>query len=117
LDPTHPVLSSKRYLPVISDFKYVLNAKGMARIFASLPAHRSKTIRIRRKCTPSLEAFLEALTLAQCMDEQTWRKVEEGHVENELRGWIFAFNAGISLGSLSERLLNWNGMFAYLKAF
>jgi hypothetical protein len=117
LDPTHPVLSSKRYLPVISDFKYVLNVKGMARIFASLPVHRSETIRIRRKCTSSLDAFLEALKLAQCMDEQIWRKVEEGHVENEMRNWIFAFNASISLGSLSERLLNWNGTFAYLRAF
>ena len=114
LDPTHPVLSSKRYLPCISDFKYVLNVRGMARIFASLPVNRSKPIRLRRKCIPSLDAFLETLTLAQHMDEQKWRKLEEGHVENEMRSWIFAFNASISLGSLSERLLNWNGMFAYL---
>jgi hypothetical protein len=117
LDPMHPVLSSKRYIPCISDFKYVLNVKGMARLFASLPINRSKSVQLRRKYIPSLDAFLEALTMAQYMDEQQWRKMEEGHVENEARSWIVAFNTSISLGSLSERLLHWDGMFAQPNIF
>jgi hypothetical protein len=31
----------------------------------------------------------------------------QGHVEDESRGWVGAFNASISLGSLFERLLGW----------
>ena len=37
LNPTHPFLQYRRYSPCISDLKCVLNVKGMARIFLSLP--------------------------------------------------------------------------------
>jgi hypothetical protein len=37
LDPTHTVLSHRRYSVCISDLKCVLNVNGMARHFASLP--------------------------------------------------------------------------------
>lgn len=37
LDPSHTVLSHRRYSVCISDVKCVLNVKGMARYFASLP--------------------------------------------------------------------------------
>lgn len=37
LDPTHTVLSHRRYSVCISDLKCVLNVDGMARHFASLP--------------------------------------------------------------------------------
>ena len=33
-----------------------------------------------------------------------------GHVESEHRGWVGAFNTSNSLGSVFERLLNWEGM-------
>lgn len=37
LNPTHPYLQNRRYSPCISDLKCVLNVKGMARMFLSLP--------------------------------------------------------------------------------
>ena len=42
------------------------------------------------------------------MDGQMWRPCTKGHVETEPKGWVGAFNASISLSSLSERLLNWD---------
>ena len=44
------------------------------------------------------------------MDAQMWRSFNMGHVESEHRGWVGAFNTSISLGSVFERLLNWEGM-------
>jgi hypothetical protein len=111
LDPMHPVLLHKRYIPCVSDFKYVLNVKGMARIFSSISLNRSSSSRLKRKSLQSLDAFLETLKIGQYMDEQIWRKTEEGHVENETKTWVVAFNTSISLGSLSERLLHWEGMY------
>ncbi len=40
LDPSHTVLSHRRYSVCISDLKCVLNVNGMARYFASLPIDR-----------------------------------------------------------------------------
>jgi hypothetical protein len=40
LDPSHTVLSHRRYSVCISDLKCVLNVNGMARYFASLPFDR-----------------------------------------------------------------------------
>jgi hypothetical protein len=42
------------------------------------------------------------------MDGIVWRSMTQGHVEIEPRGWVGAFNASISLGSLFERLLSWD---------
>lgn len=95
LNPDHFVLSNRRYSPCISDLKCVLNVKGMARLFVS-------------SAGTFLQDWLDALSLAQFMDEITWRATSQGHVEIELRGWVGAFNASISLGSLFERLLSWD---------
>lgn len=95
LDPNHFILTHRRYSPCISDLKCVLNVKGMPRLFAS----HSKTF---------LQDWVAALSLGQMMDPQVWRAFSEGHVEVELRGWVGAFNASISLGSLFERLLSWD---------
>jgi len=95
LDPNHFCLTHRRYSPCISDLKCVLNVKGMARLFAS-------------KAGSFLNDWLACLSLAQFMDGQVWREVSQGHVENDPRGWVGAFNASISLGSLFERLLSWN---------
>ncbi|KAL3922161.1 MAG: hypothetical protein SGILL_002354 [Bacillariaceae sp.] len=95
LDPNHFVLTHRRYSPCISDLKCVLNVKGMPRLFAS----RQGTF---------LKDWVASLALGQMMDSQTWRDWTEGHVELESRGWVGAFNASISLGSLFERLLSWN---------
>ncbi|GKZ00839.1 hypothetical protein MPSEU_001035600 [Mayamaea pseudoterrestris] len=94
LDPQHPVLSHRRYSPCISDLKCVLNVKGMPRIFACQQAS-------------FLNDWIAALSAAQFMDSHVWRHWSQGHVENESRGWVSAFNASISLGSLFERLLGW----------
>jgi hypothetical protein len=51
--------------------------------------------------------MIKTLALAQNMDGQMWRSWTQGHVETEPKGWVGAFNASISLGSLFERLLNW----------
>ena len=93
LDPTHPVLSHRRYSPCISDLKCVLNVVGMAREFAA-----------GGKC---LDDWLELLSIPQGMDGQTWRTRAQGHIHVEPKGWIGAFNASISLGSLFERILGW----------
>ena len=95
LNPNHFCLTHRRYSPCISDLKCVLNVKGMARLFAS-------------KAGTFLDDWLSCLSLSQFMDGQVWRVASQGHVENEPRGWVGAFNASISLGSLFERLLSWN---------
>lgn len=94
LDPLHFVLTHRRYSPCISDLKCVLNVKGMPRLFAC-------------KGGSFLFDWIETLSLAQQMDPQTWRHWTQGHVEDESRAWVGAFNASISLGSLFERLLGW----------
>lgn len=95
LDPNHFVLTHRRYSPCISDLKCVLNVKGMPRLFASTS-------------TSFLRDWIASLALGQMMDSQTWRDWNQGHVELEVRGWVGAFNASISLGSLFERLLSWD---------
>eukprot|EP00546_Thalassionema_frauenfeldii_P000890 CAMPEP_0178937310 /NCGR_PEP_ID=MMETSP0786-20121207/25676_1 /TAXON_ID=186022 /ORGANISM="Thalassionema frauenfeldii, Strain CCMP 1798" /LENGTH=2359 /DNA_ID=CAMNT_0020615847 /DNA_START=262 /DNA_END=7341 /DNA_ORIENTATION=- len=95
LDPNHFVLTHRRYSPCVSDLKCVLNVKGMARLFSS-------------KCGTFLSDWLASLALSQWMDGQVWRTFTQGHVETEPRGWVGAFNASISLGSLFERLLCWD---------
>jgi len=95
LDPNHSVLTNRRYAPCVSDLKCVLNVKGMPRIFACKEA-------------TFLDDWVSSLSLAQLMDPHVWRHWSEGHVENESRGWVGAFNASISLGSLFERLLGWS---------
>lgn len=95
LNPNHFVLTHRRYSPCISDLKCVLNVKGMPRLFAS----QSGTF---------LKDWLAALGLGQLMNAQIWRDYSQGHVELEVRGWVGAFNASISLGSLFERLLSWD---------
>jgi hypothetical protein len=94
LDPNHFVLTHRRYSPCISDFKCVLNVNGMPRVIAA-------------KDGTFLADWIAALSLAQFMDAQMWRHWTQGHVEDESRGWVGAFNASISLGSLFERLLGW----------
>jgi hypothetical protein len=94
LNPNHFVLTHRRYSPCISDLKCVLNVKGMPRLFAS-------------KSGTFLQDWISALGLGQLMDAQVWRDWTQGHVELEARGWVGAFNASISLGSLFERLLSW----------
>lgn len=94
LDPNHFVLTHRRYSPCISDFKCVLNVNGMPRVIAA----RGGTF---------LADWISSLGLAQFMDVQVWRHWAQGHVEDESRGWVGAFNASISLGSLFERLLGW----------
>ena len=95
LDPNHFVMMNRRYSPCISDLKCVLNVKGMPRLFAS-------------KSGCFLKDWIAALGLGQMMDSQVWRDWALGHVEVEHRGWVGAFNASISLGSLFERLLSWD---------
>ena len=95
LNPNHFVLTHRRYSPCISDLKCVLNVKGMPRLFAS-------------KSGTFLRDWIAALSLGQLMDAQIWRDWSQGHVELEVRGWVGAFNASISLGSLFERLLSWD---------
>ena len=95
LNPNHFVLTHRRYSPCISDLKCVLNVKGMPRLFAS-------------KHGTFLRDWIAALQLGQMMDAQIWRDWSQGHVELEVRGWVGAFNASISLGSLFERLLSWD---------
>ena len=95
LNPNHFVLTHRRYSPCISDLKCVLNVKGMPRLFANLG-------------NTFLQDWISALALGQMMDPQLWRDWSEGHIEMEVRGWVGAFNASISLGSLFERLLSWD---------
>jgi hypothetical protein len=94
LNPNHHVLAHRRYSPCISDLKCVLNVKGMPRLFAA-------------KGGTFLGDWIEVLSIAQFMDPQSWRHWTFGHVEDESRGWVGAFNASISLGSIFERLLSW----------
>jgi len=95
LDPNHFVLTHRRYSPCISDLKCVLNVKGMPRLFAC-------------KGGTFLWDWIDTLSISQQMDPQHWRTWNQGHVEDESRGWVGAFNASISLGSLFERLLGWD---------
>jgi hypothetical protein len=116
LDPNHPVLTHRRYSPCISDLKCVLNVPGMARLFASVPLS-APPLAAGDNAPPMsdqfsfLDGWIQVLSLGQNMDGQVWRTWGQGHVERESRGWVGAFNASISLGSLFERLLSWNGKF------
>jgi len=92
LDPEHFALSYRRYSPAVSDLKCVLNVPGMARVAVS---------------GSFLDDWMKGLSFAQMMDPQVWRHRSLGHVEEESRGWVGAFNGSISLGSLFERLLGW----------
>jgi hypothetical protein len=116
LDTQHSVLSQRRYGPCVSDLKCVLNVPGVARLFASLPISKldnyKETKLIARPCL--LDAWINLLSICQNMDLQRWRRREEGHVEQEPRDWVGAFNAGIAIGSLYERLLNWEGQYIFL---
>lgn len=94
LDPNHFVLAHRRYSPCVSDLKCVLNVAGMPRVASCC------------KVT-FLEDWIATLAVAQFMDPQYWRSWSQGHIEDESRGWVGAFNASISLGSLFERLLGW----------
>ena len=94
LNSNHFVLAHRRYSPCVSDLKCVLNVAGMPRVTACAGGS-------------FLGDWIEALSVAQSMDPQTWRHWSQGHVEEESRGWVGAFNASISLGSLFERLLGW----------
>jgi len=106
LNSTHIVLSNRRYSPCISDLKCVLNVPGMGRLFSSVPSSSSSSPKGNGgRC--SLDAWVESLSLGQNMDGQEWRCATRNHVETEPKGWVGAFNASISLGSLFERLLNW----------
>ena len=114
LNPTHIVLMNRRYSPCISDLKCVLNVPGMGRLFSSLSAASSSSLSPSlfpkgRGGRCSLDAWVESLSLGQNMDGQEWRCATRNHVETEPKGWVGAFNASISLGSLFERLLNWEG--------
>eukprot|EP00550_Attheya_septentrionalis_P012964 CAMPEP_0198304944 /NCGR_PEP_ID=MMETSP1449-20131203/57651_1 /TAXON_ID=420275 /ORGANISM="Attheya septentrionalis, Strain CCMP2084" /LENGTH=2807 /DNA_ID=CAMNT_0044007473 /DNA_START=500 /DNA_END=8923 /DNA_ORIENTATION=- len=121
LNPLHPVLTHRRYSACISDLKCVLNVPGMARLFASLPKqtndddddddddgdkYNNKNAS-EEESSCCLNDWISSLSLAQNMDGQQWRSWNRGHIEMEPRGWVGAFNASISLGSLFERLLAW----------
>ena len=95
LDPNHYVLAFRRYSPCVSDLKCVLNVSGMPRVIAAQDG-------------TFLDDWIAALQLTQFMDTQTWRNFGQGHIVEEARGWVGAFNASISLGSLFERLLAWS---------
>jgi hypothetical protein len=95
LNPDHAVLAHRRYSPCISDLKCVLNVHGMPRVVACEGA-------------TFLHDWSSALAMAQWVDPHVWRHWALGHVETESRGWVGAFNASISLGSLFERLLGWS---------
>ena len=113
LDPLHSVLSNRRYGPCISDLKCVLNVPGVARLFSSIPTKLNESSPphpFQKPCL--LDAWMATLSLAQNMDGQRWRRAAEGHVEQEPRDWVGAFNAGISIGSLFERLLSWDGEYS-----
>jgi hypothetical protein len=107
LDITHPIFIHRRYMPCISDLKCVLNVPGIARLFSSIPQSKKKDSFFKSKNKYCLDAWIETLALAQMMDTQKWRRHNEGHIENESKRWIGAFNASISLGSVFERLLMW----------
>lgn len=94
LDPNHYVLTYRRYSPCVSDLKCVLNVDRMPRVIAAAEG-------------TFLDDWIAALKLTQFMDTQTWRHYGLGHVLEEARGWVGAFNASISLGGLYERLLGW----------
>ena len=62
-----------------------------------------------REClVADADMILQTLTLAQQMDGQRWRPWAKGHVETEVKGWVGAFNASISLSSLFDKVLNWD---------
>lgn len=107
LDPLHPVLNNRRYGPCVGDLKCVLNVPGVARLFSSIPKDDAKKSQLQKPCL--LDAWIHTLSLLQNMDGQRWRRLEEGHVETEPRDWVGAFNAGIAIGSLYERILSWEG--------
>ena len=104
LNPNHHVLTHRRYSPCISDLKCVLNVSGMARHFAALKSSPNSSA--YGDC--ALDDWISTLAVAQMMDGQMWRSWGQGHVESEPKGWVGAFNASISLGSLFERLLFWD---------
>ena len=65
LDPSHIVLSHRRYSVCISDLKCVLNVNGMARYFASLP--------IDRKIRASLSATFQGKSVESSMTVSGFR--------------------------------------------
>jgi len=111
LDPLHHILFHRRYSPCVSDLKCVLNVPGVSRLFSALPNTKfeedSQASPYNKPCL--LDAWINLLSICQNMDRQRWRREEEGHIEQEPRDWVGAFNADIAIGSLFERLLAWEG--------
>jgi len=77
----HGVMSKRRYIPIISDLKCVLNVDGVGKIFRNTPG--------------ALRPFLKMLTCLQYLHPQRWAERTEPKVEWEDKTWIAAFNASI----------------------
>ena len=73
LDCSHVVLVHRRYSPCISDLNYVINVKGMKRLATC-------------KNGSFMTDLVTGLTLAQGIDEHSWRHWDLGHVEDEDTG-------------------------------
>lgn len=73
LDCSHVVLVHRRYSPCNSDLNYVINVKGMKRLAT---------------CTNGsfMNDLVAGMSLAQGIDEHTWRHWNLGHVEDEDTG-------------------------------
>lgn len=95
LDPKHFSLKHRRYTPIISDLKCVLNVPHMPRLLIACA-----------NCS-FLSDWITTLRHAQYMDQHVWISYDQEHVNEESRTWISAFNTSISLGGLYERLLFW----------
>lgn len=106
LDPNHFCLTHRRYSPCISDLKCVLNVPGLPR-----RALCGSPVSSEEDSTTFMTLWLECLCLSQWMDPHAWRPVttlvDSMDMDASERGWVGAFNASISLGSLFERLLGW----------
>ena len=120
LNAMHPIVFHRRYAPLISDLKCVLGVKGVPRLFVgrntysshhSQTSIRSTSIEEEKSEPTCLEAWIKALTLCQNLDGQSWRSPAEGAMAYELKGWAGSFNMCISIGSLFEKIVNWEGKY------
>lgn len=89
LEPSHAILTHRRYNPLLGDLKVVFSTTGTSRRF----------------CTTCLGYWLTILKTFQFMNGQV--RALTTHVEHESREWMYAFNLYLALGSVFDYLCNW----------
>jgi hypothetical protein len=88
VDCSHHNMEKRRYAPIVSDLKCVLNVPNISKVF-------THTV---------LPQWLECLRMMSFANPQKWIAHSRGHVAFEPTDWVNSFNLSIAVGNLFERI-------------